>query len=181
MSTNLESAKAAIEAEIAHAKQGVAHFLLRVEALEKAIAHLVAVDGGVLDVQPVAATPLAKAKASKAKVAKSITRAKLLTADVATKPVESPKSATKGKATKPAKGGKELPFTGGDYWVNLLDVEPKSASEILDAAIGKLEFQPTKEHKQKLAGRMTFSLNALVKTGKIQDSGTGRARRFFKA
>ena len=50
----------------------------------------------------------------------------------------------------------------------------------LEAAIGKLDFEPTKPQIQKLSGRMIFAINALVKTGKIRDSGSGRARRFFK-
>jgi hypothetical protein len=167
--SNLESAKAAIAAEIAHAKQGVAHFLSRVEALEKALLHIVAVDGGILDAQPAAAMPVAKSKAqAKAKA-------------VAAKPVKSTKTAKPVKPAKAAKGVNDLPFTGGDYWTDLLAVEPKSASEILDAAVSKLGFTPTKEQRQKLAGRMTFALNALVKAKKIQDSGSGRARRFFKA
>ncbi len=175
MSSNLESAKAAIEAEIAHAKQGLSHFNARIEALEKTIAHLVTVDGGVLDTKPFTAAPVAKSKGQA--VAKPVTSTK---AEKAAKPAKAEKSATKAKPAKPAKRGNQLPFTGGDYWVDLLDVEPKSASEILDAAIGKLGFKPTKEHKQKLAGRMSFALNDLVKVGKIKDSGAGRARRFFK-
>jgi hypothetical protein len=178
MSSNLESAKAAIEAEIAHAKQGLAHFVARIEALEKTVAHLVTVDGGVLDTKPFTAKPVAKSKADAApklaKSTKATKSAKPTSAEVVAKPVKPAKPATK------AKGGNQLPFTGGDYWTGLVTVEPKSASEILDAAIAKLGFKPTKEHKKKLAGRMTFALNALVKAGKIKDSGTGRARRFFK-
>jgi hypothetical protein len=33
---------------------------------------------------------------------------------------------------------------------------------------------------KQLVGRMTFSLNTLVKQKRIQDSGAGRDRRFFK-
>jgi hypothetical protein len=51
----------------------------------------------------------------------------------------------------------------------------------LKAAVSSLTFTPTKLQTQKLAGRMTFALNALVKANKIQDSGKGRERRFFKA
>jgi len=149
--SNLESAKAAIEAEIAHAKQGMAHFYARVEALEKALLHIVAVDGGVLDTQAAAGTPVVKTAKSKP-----------------------------AKYVKKAKGGKELPFTGGDYWPGLITAHPQSGAEILQAAIGKLGFEPTKEQVLKLTQRATFAINALVKAGKIQDSGKGRERRFFK-
>jgi hypothetical protein len=73
-----------------------------------------------------------------------------------------------------------LPFTGGDFWENLVHDEPRSFPEVLEAAISKLGFEPTKPQVQKLSGRMIFAINALVKTGKIRDSGSGRARRFFK-
>ena len=78
-------------------------------------------------------------------------------------------------------GGNDLPFTGGDFWPNLVLEQPRSASEILDAAIATMSFAPSKVQTQKLAGRMTFALNSLVKAGKIKDSGSGRERRFFKA
>jgi hypothetical protein len=177
--SNLASAKAAIEAEIAHAKQGLAHFISRIEALEKTIAHLVSVDDGVLGARPIAVKPAAKVNA-KAVAAKPVKAAKATKATKAAKPAEAAKSAKPAKASKPAKGGRELPFTGGSYWTDLLAAEPQSAPDILAAAIGKLGFTPTKEQSQKLAGRMTFSLNALVKANKIQDAGSGRERRFFK-
>jgi hypothetical protein len=50
----------------------------------------------------------------------------------------------------------------------------------LQAAIDKLGFTPSKTQVKKLAQRMTFSLNALVKANKIKDSGSGRNREFFK-
>jgi hypothetical protein len=173
MSTNLEAAKAAIEAELAHAKQGIAHFYARIEALERTIAHLVSIDGGVLDTKPFTAMPVAKSKGE--------TVAKPTRAAKATKAAEPAKG--KAVAAKPAtktKNAQELPFTGGDFWINLVEVEPKSASEVLDAAIGKLGIKPTKEQRNKLAGRLTFAINALVKAGKIKDSGAGRARQFFR-
>ncbi len=152
--SNLESAKAAIEAEIAHAKQGVEHFFARVEALEKALLHIVAVDGGVLDTQGVVEIPVVKS--AKSQPAKYV------------------------KKAKGAKGETDLPFTGGDYWPDLITTQPQSGAEILHAAINKLGFEPTKAQVLKLTQRATFAINALVKAGKIQDSGKGRERRFFK-
>jgi hypothetical protein len=75
----------------------------------------------------------------------------------------------------------DLPFTGGDYWTNLLSDQPKSGPEIFKSAIAQLGFTPSKEQIAKLGGRMTFALNTLVKAKKIKDSGSGRERRFFKA
>ena len=74
----------------------------------------------------------------------------------------------------------ELPSTGGDYWPNLLTEQGKHSSEVLKSAVEQLGFTPTKTQIKKLTQRMTFALNALVKAKKIQDSGSGRERLFFK-
>lgn len=163
MTNYLESAKAALEAEIAHAKQGVAHFSTRVEALEKTLLHIVAVDGGVLDVERAeAAASIKGAKKSKPETVKPI------------KPVK------KVRTPRAAKGDGGLPFTGGNYWYGLVTVEPQSATEILQKAIGKLGFAPDKDQIRKLSFRQTFALNEMVNLRRIKDSGTGRERRFFK-
>jgi hypothetical protein len=159
--SNLESAKAAIKAELSHAKEGLTFYQSRIEALEKTLSHLASVSGSS-DAPPVAIS----------------TATKRLPKVADGKPVKLVKGK---KAGKESIGGNGLPFTGGDYWSNLVIEQPRAASEILGAAIGKLGFTPTKTQIQKLAGRMTFALNALVKTKKIQDSGSGRERRFFKA
>jgi len=159
--SNLESAKAAIQAELSHAKKGLAFYHSRIDSLEKMLTQLANVSGSS---DALSARPALKVKGGrKAEVAK------------ATKP------AKKGRAGKDSAGGNDLPFTGGDFWPNLVLETPRSASEILEAATSSLGFAPSKLQAQKLAGRMTFALNALVKTKKIQDSGRGRERRFFKA
>lgn len=97
------------------------------------------------------------------------------------KPAAKNQSAKGGKRHKSAKGSSGLPFTGGDFWLNLVTKTPQSNGEILKAAIAGLGFAPTEVQEQKLAGRLTFAINALVNSGAIQDSGKGRGRRFFKA
>jgi hypothetical protein len=156
--SNLESAKAAIEAELSHAKQGLAYYNSRIDSLEKMLTQLASVSGSIEGISGVV-------KGNRGR-----------------KPLVS-KTAKPGKQKKLGKessGGNELPFTGADFWPNLVHEQPRSASEILKAAISTLGFTPTKLQAQKLAGRMTFALNALVKAKKIQDSGKGRERRFFK-
>jgi hypothetical protein len=154
--SNLESAKAAIEAELSHAKEGLAFYHSRIEALEKMLSQLANVAGLK------SASPAQGKRIKKIAVGK---RTKIV----------------KGKrAARESGGANELPFTGGTYWTDLISERPQSVSEILDTAVGKLGFSPTKEQIKKLAGRMTFALNALVKTKQIQDSGSGRDRRFFK-
>jgi len=83
-------------------------------------------------------------------------------------------------AERPEKESAELPSTGGAYWPNLLTDQGQHSSAILKSAIDQLGFTPTKTQIKKLTQRMTFALNALVKTKKIQDSGSGRDRLFFK-
>lgn len=158
--SNLKTAIQAIQAEITHAKSGMDYYVARVEALEQTLAELNQVDGR-------ASTP-AEAKPEK-KQAKATAG----------------KRGRKGKraSAKPdaqADEAGDLPFTGGDYWPNLISDQPQHGSEILKAAIDKLGFEPSPTQVKKLAQRMTFALNALVKANKIQDSGTGRARVFTK-
>lgn len=155
--SNLESAKAAIQAELAHTKAGLAYYTARIEALEKTLLQLSDIGVGAV-----------------ASLKKTI-------------PVPA-KRGPKAGAVKPAKkfkaakgGGNELPFTGKDFWPNLVTDQPKSASDILADAIAALGFTPTKEQVKKLSGRMIFAINALVRAGTIKDSGKGRERRFFKA
>jgi hypothetical protein len=159
--SNLESAKAAIEAELFHAKEGLAFYSTRIEALEKTLSQLASVTGE--SAAPTAAIADVAKRGPKVAAGKHV------------------KPAKKKKDVKEVADGNELPFTGGDYWSNLVTDQPRSASEILEAAIAGLGFKPTKTQIQKLSGRMTFAVNALVKTKKIQDSGSGRDRRFFKA
>ncbi|MBV8665833.1 MAG: hypothetical protein JO269_05040 [Burkholderiaceae bacterium] len=149
--SNLESARTAIEAELLHAKEGFAFYRSRIEALQKMLSQLDSVNGA-----PVAGRRGRKPGALKQR-------------PVATQ-----------KARRFAGNGHKLPFTGGNYWADLISEKPQSVSDILGAAVSKLEFTPSEEQVKKLAGRMTFALNALVKTRKIQDSGSGRERRFFR-
>jgi hypothetical protein len=161
--SNLESAKAAIQAELSHAKKGLAFYQSRIDSLEKMIAQLVAVSG---------ATDAPSASLVKAKRGRK---------PIAGKKTKLTKATKIKRVAKDGASGNELPSTGRDFWPNLILEQPQSASEVLNAAISTLGFTPTKLQAQKLAGRMTFALNALVKANKIQDSGKGRERRFFKA
>jgi len=148
--TNLASARAAIEAEIDHAKAGIAHFSARLTALETTLMQILSVDNGVLNTSRGGRRTGRIAHGASEKVGKAL------------------------------KAGNQLPFTGGDYWFNLVSKQPKSGADILHEALDGLGFAPTKQQVLKMTSRATFALNALVKTKKIQDSGEGRERRFFK-
>lgn len=162
--SNIAAAKAALEAELSQARQGMAYYQSQVHALEQALKQL----SGLNLVET--GSGGAKRGRKPGKVTKE------------TKPAKAGRGrpAKAKKSTRAVKGPNDLPFTGGDYWPNLVKSEPQSASEILNASIAGLTFEPTKEQVKKLAQRMTFVLNSLVKTGGIKDSGSGRGRRFFK-
>lgn len=159
--SNLHTAKLAIEAEIAHAKQGLDYYAEKVKSLQQALAGVVQAEGSTAAASP-----------------------------TSSKALKSPTKTGKRKAAPGKRGGiaqaatatqaGELPSTGGDYWKNLVATEPKSGRAILAEAINGLGFTPTRAQVGKLMNRMTFALNSMVKAGTIQDSGTGRERRFFK-
>ena len=157
--SNLESARAAIEAELSHAKNGLQYYHSRIEALESMLGQLAGFQGG-------ATVPASRGKRGPKPGKASVKAAR-------------PEKGLRRKGERKINSS-GLPFTGGDFWESLVLDEPRSFPDILEAAIGKLEFEPTKPQVQKLSGRMIFAINALVKTGKIRDSGSGRARRFFK-
>jgi hypothetical protein len=158
--SNIESARAAIEAELSHAKNGLDYYHSRIGALEKMLAQLSGFQG-------TATPPTAASRGKRGRKPLVLKAAQV-------------EKAPKVKAARKS-GSSGLPFTGGDFWQNLVLDEPRSFPDILDAAISTLGIEPTKTQRQKLSGRMIFAINALVKTKKIRDSGSGRARRFFKA
>ena len=169
--SNLDDAKAAIEAEIVHSRQGMAHYANRIESLTAALEQLSEMNNDPTSVK--------QGKVGRPKLSNSPV--------VPTKPGKAskviPEKATAKKESKAKTGSKDenpLPFTGGDYWPNLLSEQPMSGSEILQKVISSLSFTPSKDQIQKLSQRMTFALNSLVKAGTIQDSGSGRERRFFR-
>jgi hypothetical protein len=166
--SNLESARAAIEAELSHAKNGLQYYHSRIEALESMLGQLAGFQGGV-------SVPASRVKRGAKALPKLSAKPGAKSSTNAAKPEKGVRR--KGERKVNSSG---LPFTGGDFWENLVLEEPRSFPDILDAAIASLDFAPTKPQVQKLSGRMIFAINALVKTGKIRDSGSGRARRFFK-
>lgn len=164
--SNIDAAMSAIAAELAQAKQGLAYYQSQVSALETALSQL-----GALGLASTVAKP------SGAKRGRKPGKAKL---EPAVKGKRGRPAKEKAKSGRAAKGPTDLPFTGGDYWPDLVSSEPKSGVEILKASVDGLNFTPSKEQVKKLSQRMTFVLNSLVKSGQIKDSGSGRGRRFFK-
>jgi hypothetical protein len=139
----------------------LAYYQSLIEALEKTLAQLDAVEA-----------PLAAAMPQAAAVKRGAAPAK---APRAAKPAP---AKTSGESKG---GGRDLPFTGGDYWIYLLSDQPKTGVEILKAAVDSLGFSPNKMQVKKLSGRMIFALRTLLAAKKIKDSGSGRNRRYFRA
>lgn len=154
--SNLGSAKSAIKAELQHAREGVAYYQSLVTALEEALTRLDSVG-----------PEAGKAPVRKAAMANE-------------KPGRGRRGRKPRTAVAPEQEG-NLPGTRKEFWVDLIDTQPKSAVEVVQAAVEKLDFTPTREQVKKLSQRATYALNTMVKSGEISDSGSGRARRFFRA
>lgn len=186
MTPNLASARQAIQAELSHARQGIAYYAARVEALETALSQLETVDSD----EPVS-TRQGKRKGAKGKAAKAGTgrgRKPRSTAQGATAASAAAASSASGKGKRGRKAGTSrrsdeggaLPTTGTDFWLKLVTDEPKSAVDIANAAASEIGLAPDqKELIQKLKQRVAPALTSLVSSGKIQDTGAGRERRFF--
>lgn len=154
--SNLQSAKDALRAELEHAREGLAYYQSRVEALQQTLTSLSSLEGkGDRNV----AVP------SKGR------RKKAAPVDEAAAPV---------KATRAKKQRSDLPATGKEFWTGLINGEPQSAREILDAAVKTLGISPSKDELKKLAQRQANALHMLVKAGAISDSGSGRDRRYLR-
>ena len=177
--SNIHAAMSALEAELAQAKQGLSYYQSQVSALETALSQL-----GTLGLVGTGAKPAGAKrgrKPGKVAAAKPLENLTKATKGKRGRPAKAkPQDKAQGKSRRAAKGPNDLPFTGGDYWPDLVKSEPQSASDILKASVAGLNFEPSKEQVKKLSQRMTFVLNSLVKSGAIKDSGSGRGRRFFK-
>ena len=159
--SNLHSAKSAIEAEINHAKQGLAFYQSRVETLEQMLEQLDSV-----------IVPEGESSEKRSKPGKRAAKAETRTPG---------RRGRKAGAREEAGAAGELPSTAGDFWLNLVTDQPQSAAQVLKRAVGSLDFSPSRAQVQKLRQRLTPALKKLVETGQVQDSGAGRERRFFRA
>ncbi len=163
--SNLEAARAALQAELEHSKTGHAYYATQIVGLEQALAQIASLGGGgivggenTIDLAP-------KTKRGGKPIASKIAETR---------------SAKLGRPRKLALAPKALPRTGGDFWAGLVTQAPQFGPDILAAAVAKLGFEPTAEQRKALGNRMAPALAALVKSGKVVDSGKGRLHRYFK-
>jgi len=155
--SNLKSAEQAIQAELDHARQGLAYYQSKVGALEEALAKVHSVQTVLSEEGPVSRA--AKPKTSAA-----------------------PKSQGKRRAQTAGAAGSndKLPSTGKDFWPSLLTDDPQSPAEILSAAIKSLGISPSADQTKKLSQRQANALSVMAKNGDINTVGDGRSRRYFR-
>ncbi len=166
MPSNLRSAVKALQAELSYSRQGIDYWNARAEALESALYQLEVTEETPLLPQSKRAKGSSPALQHRGRAAKK-------------KQAEAGGAASTQRPRASQQG--PLPMTGGEFWLALMTEEPQSAVEILRAAMSRLAIQP--EHKvqlQKLRQRVFPALANLVSSQKIQSSGAGRGRRFFK-
>ncbi|HEX7647690.1 MAG TPA: hypothetical protein VF450_09825, partial [Noviherbaspirillum sp.] len=109
---SLSSAKEAIKAELAHVRQGAEYYQSLASALEEALAKLESVETeGAENIKPRGRKPGAAKKAAK-------------------------RGRPAGRTSKSS--GDKLPPTGMEFWLKLISDEPKSAGDILNAAVSEL-------------------------------------------
>jgi hypothetical protein len=156
--SNMTSVKSALDAEIKHAKEGIAFYSMRIATLEKMIAQLDQLDGGRGKTEN--QSGLGK-RAYTRKIKGS--SEPMLDDDIA---------AISGKAGK-------LPATTARFWLSLLSETPISNKEIIKSAITALKIKPNPADLKKLKQRLANAITMMTKDGSMQSEGTGRERRFF--
>ena len=148
--SNLTKARQAILAELRHAEKGAAYYQTRAEALRAALEQLEQSDN----------MPLSKAEKK---------------TGAATKLSKGGKGAGGRKASSSRQG---LPKTSQEFWLGFIGQQPKTAAEIANAAVASLDFAPTPLQSKQLKSRLAPTLQALLKAKKVQDTGSGRERKY---
>ena len=159
--SNITAARAALVAELQHAKEGLQFYSARVETFEKLLEQLEKVDAG-------SASPTSGGQRGK----RAYKRSGAATAATAGMAVIDDKQARSGKAS--------LPATRGDFWKNLVTEVPMSNQDILKAATTTLKIRPNPEALKKLKQRLANALTLMTKAGAIKSDGSGRERRFSR-
>jgi hypothetical protein len=161
--SNINTAIEALKSELARAEQGLLFYKNHVDSLKAALVGLGKVEEGVIQAL--------KSKDAKQKPATALTK----------QTITQPKVGRAKKTDVPAKVKSALPKTGKEFWLQYITSEPRTAAEITRVALEGLGFTPTIDQVKVLKQRVGPSLEAIVKSGMVQDSGSGRERRFILA
>jgi hypothetical protein len=171
--SNISTAKSSLHAELAHVQSGLAYYQARVEALTAAIGQLDAIgdeDDADLDLEDVMQE---KPRRGRKPGRPAASRAGAGSGAGAAKK-------TAKRRGRQSKSASRMPATGGDFFPNLITNQRQSMTDLLNAAAGQMSFNPTDEEKRQLRSRLVAAINQMLKSGKIQDEGKGRARVYFR-
>jgi len=155
--SNLKSARQSIEAEIRHAEQGIAYYQSKVDALRAVLEQLQSAEGET-------AAPASRSRKASAGTVKRGRK---------------PKSRAAGKRSTSGVRGSSLPRMTRDFWLGFIGQEPRSAIEIINAAIASFDPALNADQSKKVKQRATQALQALLTSKQIKDVGSGRQRRYF--
>ena len=150
--SNLKTARQAILAELKYVKEGIAYYQKRAGALRAALEQLESTED--------------PAATSSQKTKRSSTIGKRA------------KSPVTGKASSSKNA---LPKTSRGFWLGFIDQNPKTAAAIGNAAVASLGFTPTPEQAKQLKSRLAPTLQALLKSKAVKDTGSGRERKYSLA
>ena len=164
--SNMTSVKSALDAEIKHAKEGIAFYSTRIATLEKMIQQLDQLDG-------------ARDAGAGGKVGGKRTYKRSAKAGSGGALVED--GADTSLAGSGARAATKLPATTAAFWASLLSETPISNKDIIKAAIASLKIRPNPADLKKLKQRLANAITIMTKDGSMMSEGTGRARRFFIA
>ena len=153
--SNLKTARQTIEAELRHVEQGIAYYQAKAAALQSALEQLDQAEIGT------AGTSRQRQVASSGTAA--TTRA----------------AAPRGRRAGGKKQDKGLPRMTRDFWLDFISQQPRSAIEIMNAAIASFDPPLDANQEKKVKQRATQALQALLSAKQIKDVGTGRQRRYF--
>jgi len=186
MHSNLASARQSIQAELAHAREGIAFYMERVEALENALSQLEHVEEGLdVDRPPKRGKTGQRTRGAdrgEAKNGRTAGDGRRTSRKEAAGATGKTRRAGTAKSSGGAKTESALPKTGIEFWLELVTESPKTAVDIANAAVSRLGLAANqREQIQKLKQRVAPALASLVKAGRIEDSGSGRDRRYTKS
>lgn len=153
--SNITAARAALVAELQHARQGMQFYATRIQTFEKLLTQLEGVDTS----NGAVASGNGGGKRAYQRSAPAV---------------------GKQSAARAGAGNASLPATRGDFWKNLLTEVPMSNQDILTAAIATLKIRPNPEALKKLKQRLANALTMMTRDGSIKSDGSGRARRFSR-
>ena len=154
--SNLKIARQTIEAELKHVEQGIAFYQTKAAALQAALEHIEYAESG-------------SRKNASQREAASI----LYSGPVAAAPRK------RGRKSGTRKAGSKLPRMTRSYWMDFISHEPKTAVDIVNAAIASFDTELEPDQVKKMKQRSTQALQALLGSKQIKDVGSGRQRRYF--